>query len=122
MNYDPNDSYHEEWIARRVKKGADLLDEHYVRWEDEIDTTILSTETTDRCVLGQIGRSKELSSGHSDYHDMVPIIFADWTGDANESAQAHGFDIEGGDYWAEEYHALDIAWLGAIKERKEAHA
>jgi hypothetical protein len=122
MRYDPSDPFSEEQLRRRVHKGAELLDEHYVRWEDAINLETLNVEHTDRCVLGQIGHHPEFSNG-KDYHQMLPIIFADWTGDALESAEAHGFDIEaGGKFWTEEYEALTREWSRVVKERKDTHA
>lgn len=122
MRYDPADPYSLEQLVRRVEKGATLLDEHYVRWEDAIDLETLDIEHSDLCVLGQIGHHPEFSNG-KDYHQMLPIIFADWTGDITESAETHGFDIEtGGTFWQEQYEALTREWSRVIKERKEVHA
>ncbi len=117
MTYDPTDPFAQGEIENRVKLGSELLDEHYVRWEEAIDLDTLSLELSDRCILGQIGGHKDFS-GNRDFHGMIPLIFGD-TDLIDQAVANHGFDIiGGGEWWEAEYAALTKAWTSAITERK----
>lgn len=117
MNFNPSDPHSLDQVRERVRKGAELLDETYDRWWDAIDLDTLEIDHTDHCILGQLGKDSRFGSG--DYNHMRSLVFADWTGDEAESAEAHGFDIVGGNqYWEEEYAALTDEWKTPINERK----
>jgi len=118
MSFDPNDPYELDRIQWRVKKGTELLDEHYDRWEDAITVSELQMDSTDSCVVGQIAKHPMFGRVGNDYNDLLPLLFGDWTGDDSESAYAHGFDIAGGEFWTEEYEALGHEWAKVIEGRK----
>lgn len=116
MTYDPIDPFRGDQIRWRVKKGVELLDDHYDQWANAIDLDELDMETTRFCVLGQLG----VDTGDHTYNEMLDLLYSDWTGDQSESAQAHGFDTQVGEHYEAEYKALDREWARVIKERQNA--
>ncbi len=118
-HYNPTNPFAQGEVENRVKLGVELLDEHYDRWEDAINLEALDLENAYLCVLGQIGSHSHFS-GNRDFHTMLPLVFANTEPEhMDRVVYEHGFDIIGaGEYWSEEYDALEKAWTSAITERK----
>lgn len=107
-------------VRERIQRGAELLDDHYTRWEDAIDTSILELADVLKCVLGQIGGDPEFH-GQRDYDAMLPIVFPETEthDERREISASHGFDVTTDAWDAEqEYEALTHEWVRLIEERK----
>lgn len=103
----------------KVHKGAEFLDEARPDWIDHINTGTLRLESSNDCVLGQLGRS--VADGDCTSH-FSTIIFSDGCrypalgpieGMGLKRALKLGFTAS----QAEGFHFLNEAWRGEIAQR-----
>lgn len=101
-----------EQRAERVERGAALLDERRLGWDEftDLDRLDMASHTND--VLGQ-----EYGSYSVGVRKLFPADSPYSFGFNAPFARAHGFDVEvGAD--ADAYAALTVAWRELIEARK----
>lgn len=90
-------------MARRIGRGAALLDRECPGWEAEVDPASIRVDEGESCVLGQL---------HGDYHEAIEALFS---GSVAEAAQ-RGFDLaRPGDLYA----TLGVLWRQQIDDRRQ---
>lgn len=106
-----------EPIAKRVERGAALLDRERPGWEEDVDLGRLQMTSTCDCILGQIFGT--YTSGFKELVRNLPSQFL-------FSSRDHGFTADGAPTAPPallgEWIDLGNAWAAEIERRRKAAA
>lgn len=106
-------------VEERVAAGAEWLDANEPGWERRVDLASLELHNACRCVLGQVFNDRAEAVQQGDNPQCVETGW-DYALDIVRmpSTAPLGFSIfSGGQGAAEQWAALDEAWISLIKER-----
>lgn len=107
-------------IQAHAAHGAELLDEHYPGWADEIDTVALDIKDCFHCVLGQLyvrTRAEEPTPYEKGLRTLFPVTSPD---EKHDLAIHYGFHSP---HTVENYETnflLKAAWIDLIQARRSS--